>query len=205
MPARAPAPAPRGLLGGWGLLLAPGAGASSSHSALVEIDKAVAALGATVRRLDFPYRLAGRRAPDRMPVLLAAVVSAAQNLSSEAAIAPERIYLGGRSMGGRVCSVAVAEGLPAAGLVLVSYPLHPPGRPSELRTAHFGELGLPCLFVTGTRDAFATQAEMSRALTAIPGPVSVEWPEGGDHSLRGRDKQVAATVADWLVTSSRGR
>ena len=69
---------------------------------------------------------------------------------------PDRIVLGGRSMGGRICSMAVADGLPAAGLVLISYPLHPPGRPERLRIEHLPALEVPCLFMSGTRDTFGT-------------------------------------------------
>jgi len=184
------------------LLLAPGAGSSRDHSALLAMDRAVTAGGGVVRRMDFPYRLAGRRAPDRPAVLIAAVAQEAASLAAETALPPERIYLGGRSMGGRMCSMTVADGLPAAGLVLVSYPLHPPGRPEQLRTEHFGRLHLPCLFVSGTRDNFATPAELEAAVPAIPGPVTVRWLEGGDHGLRRRDEDVAEHVAGWLA--SRG-
>ena len=121
-------------MGRWGLVLAPGASAGRDQAGLVAIDRAVSAMGATVRRIDFPYRLAGRRAPDRPAVLMAIVVKEAGSLAQEAGLAPERIFVGGRSMGGRICSMAVAAGMPAAGLVLVSYPLHPPGRPDRPRS-----------------------------------------------------------------------
>jgi len=181
------------------LLLAPGAGADRSQAQLVAIDDAVSALGWVVARMDFPYRLAGRRAPDRPPVLLEAVRRAAADLVERAGIPPESLVLGGRSMGGRICSMAVAAGLPAAGLVLVSYPLHPPGRPDKQpeRTAHFENLQLRCLFVSGTSDAFGTPAEFEAATAAIPGEVTQVWLEGADHSLRGRDAQVASRVAGW--------
>jgi predicted alpha/beta-hydrolase family hydrolase len=104
-----------------GLLLAPGAGAGREQSALVAIEDAAVGLGrgVVVERMDFPYRLAGRKAPDRPAVLLAAVREAAAALVDRAGLAPERLVLGGRSMGGRMCSMAVAEGAPALGLVLV--------------------------------------------------------------------------------------
>jgi predicted alpha/beta-hydrolase family hydrolase len=110
-------------------------------------------------------------------------------------------------MGGRMCSMAVAEGLPALALVLVSYPLHPPGRPDRMRTEHFGQLAVPCLFVSGTRDAFGTPAELEAATAAIPGPVSHVWIEGGDHGLRGKDDAVATAVRAFLdrVSRSAGR
>src|SRR5581483_1003359 len=123
-------------------------------------------------------------------------------LAKAANVAPERVFLGGRSMGGRICSMAVAEGLPAAGLVLVSYPLHPPGRPEKLRTDHFGALEVPCLFLSGTRDAFGTPAELEAATAGIHAPVTHLWLEGCDHGLRGQDGTVAAQVAAWLAAVS---
>ena len=107
--------------------------------------------------------------------------------NGQAGVPPEHVFLGGRSYGGRVCSLAVAEGLPAAGLVLVSYPLHPPGRPGNARTAHLPDLRVPCLFVSGTRDQFGTPAELEAATAAIPAPVTHVWIEGGNHGLRGKE------------------
>jgi predicted alpha/beta-hydrolase family hydrolase len=183
-----------------GLVLAPGASAGREQPALVAIDDAVSACGVRVERIDFPYRLAGRRAPDKAPVLIATVRNAAVSLAQVLGVAPRRIALGGRSMGGRMCSMAVAEGLEASALVLVSYPLHPPGKPERLRTEHFGALGVPCLFVSGTRDAFGSPHELEAATTAIAGPVTHVWIDGGDHGLRSRDSQVAAVVRDWVAT-----
>jgi hypothetical protein len=153
-----------------------------------------------VQRMDFPYRKAGRKAPDRPPVLLAAVREEAEALIERAGVAPERLALGGRSMGGRMCSMAVAEGLPAAALVLISYPLHPPGRPETLRTAHLPQLEVPCLFVHGTRDPFGTPDELEAATATIPAPVTHEWIDGGRHDLKGADARVAARVAEWLAS-----
>src|ERR1700738_4164590 len=93
-------------LKGVGVLLAPGAGADRNQSALVAIDEAVAAHGATVSRMDFPYRRAGRRSPDREPVLLGAVRAEAETLVATSGIKPAKLVLGGRSMGGRICSMA---------------------------------------------------------------------------------------------------
>jgi predicted alpha/beta-hydrolase family hydrolase len=188
-----------------GALLAPGASAGREQSALVAIDRALSAAGLVVARMDFPYRKAGRRAPDREPVLIAAVRDEAAALAERAAVPAERLVLGGRSMGGRICSLAVAEGLGALGLALVSYPLHPPGRPEKLRTAHFPRLHLPCLFVSGTRDAFAAPKELEGASAAIPGPVTHVWFEGKDHGLRGCDEVVASAVVDWVVALTEQR
>ncbi len=181
------------------LLLAPGAGADRDQSALVAIDAAVSGLRVVVERMDFPYRKAGRRSPDREPVLLEAVRTEAEALVVRARVDPGRLLLGGRSMGGRICSMAVADGLPALGLVLVSYPLHPPGKPEKPRTAHLGRVRVPCLFVSGTRDAFGTPTELEAATATIGGPVSHVWLDGKDHGLRGCDAAVAQAVTDWIA------
>jgi uncharacterized protein len=126
-------------------------------------------------------------------------VAEAAALSDSAGVAPANVFLGGRSMGGRICSMAVAEGLPARGLVLISYPLHPPGRPDRLRIEHFGCLKVPCLFVSGTRDAFGSPEELLAETAAIPGPLDYHWIEGKDHGLRGVDTEVATVVRAWLT------
>jgi len=118
-------------------------------------------------------------------------------LASKAGVDPASLVLGGRSMGGRMCSMAVAEGLPAAGLALISYPLHPPGRVDKLRIDHFPDLHLPCLFVSGTRDPFGTPDQLESHTRSIPGPVTHVWIEGGRHDLKGADSQVAEDVTTW--------
>jgi predicted alpha/beta-hydrolase family hydrolase len=188
-----------------GLVLAPGASAGRDQPALVAIDEAVSAKGIAVERIDFPYRLAGRRAPDRPEVLVATVEAEAGTLAERIGVKQEKVALGGRSMGGRMASVAVAGGFRAAALVLVSYPLHPPGRPEKARTEHLGAIGVPCLFVSGTRDAFGTPDELESATRAIRGAVTHAWIEGGDHGLRRRDAEVAAIVASWLRGPVRSR
>lgn len=92
----------------------------------------------------------------------------------------------------------VEHPLAATALVLIAYPLHPPGRPDRLRTEHFPRLHLPCLFVSGTNDRFGTPEELQHWTATIPGPVTHVWMEGKGHDLRGCDLQVAATVADWV-------
>lgn len=178
------------------LLLFPGAGSAASHPSLVAIEQAVAPL--PVSRADFPYRREGRRAPDRAPKLLASVVEESCAVVTRAGIPADRLALGGRSMGGRMCSIAVADGLPAAALVLIAYPLHPPGKPDKLRIEHFPRLTVPCLFISGTRDPFGTPGELEAHTSAIPGPVTHVWIDGGRHDLKGSDDHLAATVADWL-------
>jgi predicted alpha/beta-hydrolase family hydrolase len=179
------------------LLLTPGAGSDRDHPTLRALE---AAAGLPTARVDFPYRREGRTAPDRAPKLIACIEDEAAALAKRAKVAPESLVLGGRSMGGRMCSMAVAEGLPAAGLVLICYPLHPPGRPDKLRTEHLPDLSVPCLFISGTRDAFGKPEEFEAALPAIKGPVTVEWIEGKGHDLKGADDQIVAAVLDWLPT-----
>lgn len=181
------------------LLLTPGAGADRNQSSLVAIDEALTAKKIVVERMDFPYRLAGRKAPDRAPVLIEAVREGAAALATKAKVRPGSVALGGRSMGGRMCSMAVADGLPAAALVLISYPLHPPGKPDQLRIDHFPSITVPCLFVSGTRDAFGTPDELLKHTQAIAGPVTHVWIEGGDHGLRTKDSQVIDAVGSWLL------
>jgi predicted alpha/beta-hydrolase family hydrolase len=131
-------------------------------------------------------------------VLVDAVVRAATAHAESLGTGTAELALGGRSMGGRMCSMAVAGGLPAAALVLVSYPLHPPGRTERLRTEHFPALAVPCLFVSGTRDAFGSPGELEEATRAIRGPVTHVWLEGGDHGLRRREARAAEAVAAWF-------
>jgi predicted alpha/beta-hydrolase family hydrolase len=175
------------------LLLAPGASATRDHSTLVAVEEAVAPL--PVERIDLP----GNRAP----AVINRIREEAAVLVQRTKIKPAALALGGRSMGGRMCSMAVAEGLPAAALVLISYPLHPPGKHDNLRVDHFGELHVPCLFVSGTKDPFGSPDEFDAHTKAIPGPVTRVWIEGGAHGLNGRDAIVAETVRDWLASIKR--
>lgn len=108
-------------------------------------------------------------------------------------------------MGGRMCSLAVADGLPAAGLVLICYPLHPPGKPENLRIEHLPQLALPCLFISGTKDAFGTPEELEHHTAAIPGPVEHVWLEGKGHDLKGCDAVIAAEVSRWVAALGRAR
>lgn len=183
------------------LLLFPGAGASREQSTLVRLDAATSTLkGWTTVRADFPYRKQGRRTPDRPPVLMNAV------REELAAISPRRrVVVGGRSMGGRICSMvaAGADGLPPpkrlAGVVTISYPLHPPGRPDRLRVEHLPDVRVPWLFVHGTRDPFGSPDELQRWTATIPAQVTLHWVEDRGHDLKGRDTEVADVVTAWLA------
>jgi predicted alpha/beta-hydrolase family hydrolase len=186
-----------------GLILTPGAGARRDQPGLVAIDQAVTKVGMVVERVEFPGRAAGKRRPDPPAVCIQTVRTATSELADRLGVPTSRVAVGGRSMGGRMCSMAAAEGLEVAALVLVSYPLHPPGRPDRLRTAHFPDLHLPCLFVSGRRDAFGVPAELQHEVEAVPGPVTLVFVDG-DHSLRKRNPEVADIVASWLLALTVG-
>jgi hypothetical protein len=181
-----------------GLVLTPGASAGRAQSGLVAIDTAVSGGDVAVERVEFPGQAAGKRRTDPPPVCIKTVGVATEALAERLSVPTARIAVGGRSFGGRMCSMAVAGGLDAAALVLVSYPLHPPGRPERLRTEHFPALRLPCLFVSGRRDAFATPEELEWETAAIPGPVTRAFVDG-DHSLRKSEAEVADIVAAWVA------
>jgi predicted alpha/beta-hydrolase family hydrolase len=183
-----------------GLVLTPGASAGRDHSGLRAIDDAVSASGVAVERVEFPGQAAGKRRTDPPAVCIETVRAAAGALAERLSVPLRRIAVGGRSFGGRMCSMAVAEGMDAAALVLVSYPLHPPGRPDRLRTEHFPDIRVPCLFVSGRRDAFATPEELERETAAIAGPVTLIFVDG-DHSLRRSEAAAADAVVAWLAGS----
>ena len=169
------------------VLLAHGAGADRNSPALVATAQALAAAGIPSVRFDFPYRAAGKKAPDRPPVLLQAVRDAAADLSNRTGVPPERLVLGGRSMGGRYCSLAVADPddpLPSLGLLLLGYPLHPAGKPDNLRVEHFPRLHVPVLFISGDRDALAGREGLEKWAATISGTVAFHWLAGGDHGFR---------------------
>jgi predicted alpha/beta-hydrolase family hydrolase len=182
------------------VLLAHGAGADMNAATLTTVADALAAAGVPSLRFNFPYRAAGRRAPDRPPVLEAAVREAAAELARRTKLPVERLVLGGRSMGGRICSIVAAdadEPIAALGLVLLGYPLHPPGHPEKLRIEHFPGMHSPVLFVSGTRDAFGTPQELKRYAKKVKGPAAFHWVETGDHGFKPL-KSSGATVESVL-------
>ncbi len=185
---------PRRPTGVEAVALWPGAGSDSGHPCLLAIEAALAPL--PVRRLDFPYRREGRKAPDRAPKLISSIRDEVDRLCDELGTGPEHVVIGGRSMGGRMCSMAVAEGLPVAGVVLISYPLHPPGRPERLRVEHLGDVRVPSLWICGDRDPFGTPEELAAAQGMVTGPVT-SVTLAGRHDLKGQDQAVAGEVARW--------
>ena len=185
-----------------GLVLFHGAGGDRNHRLFLRLEDE---LGLPVARVDFPYRRKGpgRRPPDRMPKLIEAVNEAVTEAAAEWDVSPKRLVVGGRSMGGRAASMAMAEGLDVAGLILLSYPLHPPGKPEKLRVDHLDRLTRPVLLVQGRKDPFGTPDEFAEHLPAIPGPVTEHWVDGGHDPRPTRDDEIVSAVVRWLGPAAR--
>lgn len=189
------------------LVLAHGAGAGMRHPFMEALSTRLAARRVASFRFQFPYMEKGRRSPDGRGVLLACVRAAIARAGAEAGDLP--LLAGGKSMGGRMCSLAAAqEALPRVrGLVFFGFPLHAAGRPSAQRGEHLEQVGLPLLFLQGTRDKLA-ELELLRPLCAGLGPrATLHVVEGGDHSFHvlkrsGRSDadaldELADAVAGW--------
>jgi len=166
------------------LILTHGAGSNAQAPLLIAVSEAFAAAGYTALRCDLPYRQSrsygppgpGDAARDRQG-LKNAIAAMKKQVSG-------RIFLGGHSYGGRQSSMLCAEEPDlVAGLVLLSYPLHPPRKPAELRSAHFSKLASPALFVHGARDPFGTREEMTSALALVPARTMLMEVEGAGHEL----------------------
>ena len=185
------------------LVLGHGAGSPAASPFLTGFCRAIAELGVATQRFDFPYMAAGRRAPDRPPVLIEAWRAAFARAAERWPALP--LFAGGRSMGGRIASMAAAEGMPAAGLVFLAYPLHPPGRPEKLRDAHLYGLSQPMLFVQGTRDAFAQPALLAAVLERLGERAQLVSVEGADHGFRraGGPRDAAALGAELAAPAAR--
>lgn len=169
------------------VLLAHGAGSDLHGAALVAVADALAQAKIPSLRFNYPYRTAGRNAPDRPKVLDAATREAAAELARRAKLPPARLVLGGRSMGGRYCSMAVGDAddpLAALGLVMLSYPLHAAGKADQPRAGHFPAIRVPVLFVSGTRDSMAGKEDLTRAAKAVRGKVTFRWIDTADHGYR---------------------
>lgn len=166
------------------LVIAHGAGAGMDHPFLTGFTRAANERGVATMRFNFPYMEAGRRSPDRPAVAVEAwraAFSAAVERAGGAAVAA-----GGKSFGGRMASVAVAEGMTAAGLVFLGYPLHAPGTPERIRDEHLYGIRVPMLFIEGTRDPFARQDLLAGVLGTLGKLATLHAVEGGDHSFNVR-------------------
>jgi predicted alpha/beta-hydrolase family hydrolase len=147
---------------------------------------------------NFPYMEQKRRAPDRAPILercFRRVIDVARDSAGP----PDALFVGGKSMGGRIATHLAAQGDQMAGVFALGYPLHPPGKPEQLRSEHLGAITVPVLIVQGERDTFGTPSELSQAIAAMNAPVTLEIVEGGDHSLATRGRS-ADQLYQWLAT-----
>lgn len=154
-----------------------------------------------VARIDFPYRKAGKSFPDKAPVLVQCVKDEVRAFAKSLGVSTGDLVIGGRSMGGRMCSMAVSDAddpLEVAGLVLVSYPLHPPKKPDKLRIEHLPQLTTQTLCVSGTHDDFGTPEELTAAFAVSPAKVQWQWVENARHELARKDEVVAALAAEWI-------
>jgi hypothetical protein len=180
------------------LVVAHGAGAGMDHPFLVGFCRAMADAGVATARFNFHYADAGRRSPDPEPALRAAWTEAFDGVRSMAGGLP--VLAGGKSLGGRIASICVADGMAAAGLVFLGYPLHPPGKPERLRADHLARIRVPMLFLQGTSDPFARPELIRDVVRGLGKRATLEAVEGGDHSfnVRGRKadpREVGAGLA----------
>ena len=167
-----------------GLALCHGAGGNCGAPLLVALAEAFCEAGITVLRFDLPYRQAKRFGPPSPGSAATDREGIRRAAAALKKLAPGRICFGGLSYGGRQTTMLAAEDRAVAdGLLLLSYPLHPPGRPEQLRTAHLPNLKAPALFVHGTKDPFGAIEEMRAALTLIPAAISLAVVEGAGHDL----------------------
>lgn len=158
-------------------VFAHGAGGHRDDPGMRALSKLLADLGIEVVRFNFPYREAGSKRPDPMPVLKASMRNEIERVRGRP------LLIGGRSMGGRVATMLAAEGVACDGLLLFAYPLHPAGQPEKLRDAHLPQIEVPVLCFNGTRDALCRRELMERSLEQVKAPWTMHWLEGADHSF----------------------
>jgi hypothetical protein len=175
---------------------------------MVRFAEGMAARGVSAATFDFPYMTAGRSVPDKAPVLEAAWREAVAQAGSAFGSLP--LYIGGKSMGGRIASHIASQGCPGlSGLFFLGYPLHPPGAPEKRRDAHLPQIQEPMLFVQGTRDPFGTSDEISALLPTLPRATLHAVPDG-DHSFKVRSRsgqtqnQVLEGIMDTVVAWMHG-
>lgn len=182
--------------GSTGILLAHGAGTNQDHPTMEGLRSGLAAGGHTVMTFNYPYTERGSKSPDRAEKLLACHRAAAEHLASRA----DQLFLAGRSMGGRMGTYLVAEGYPAAGLILYAYPLHPPGKPEKLRVGQFGDIDAPMLFFQGTKDSLSRMELFDTHIAVLPN-ADVEILEGAGHGPRGGGWNVESMTERYVSRS----
>src|SRR5436853_7913060 len=188
------------------LVFAHGAGGNMHDRGVAATARAVNERGIATVRFNFLYREKKSGRPDPMPRLKDAFSAVVDRARSE--LSPRTLIIGGRSMGGRAASMLAADDFKAEGLLLLAYPLHPPGKPNQLRDAHLPSIRMPVICFNGTRDPFCTQALMEEVLKRVTTNWEMHWVEGADHSFHvlkssGKtDAQVlddmASRIRDWV-------
>ena len=163
---------------GWTFIYAPGAGSNVHDRFGVRACRSLAAHGFDAVRFQFPYMEAGKRRPDRTPVVEATWQAVIESVRDDGI----RLAVGGRSFGGRIASQVVASETPADALALFAYPLHPPGNPEKMRDEHLPLIGVPTLFCSGTRDSFGAPYELQAAASKVP-EASLHLLEHADHGF----------------------
>ena len=187
------------------LVLAHGAGAGQTSPFMVRVSKGLAERGISTATFDFPYMTARRNMPDKPPVLEDTWRKAIDAAGKEFGTLP--LFIGGKSMGGRIATQVASQGHDGvSGIVLLGYPLHPPGRPQQRRDAHLPAIKEPILFVQGSRDTFGTAADITALLPLLKN-ATVHEVTGGDHSFKASGKKdtlepIMDTVAEWIRTKS---
>jgi predicted alpha/beta-hydrolase family hydrolase len=180
------------------LVVAHGAGAGMDHPFIAGFARAIAGHGVATLRFNFPYIERGRRSPDPEGVLRATWLAAFEDARSRSDGRP--VLAGGKSIGGRIASMTVADGMPAAGLVFLGYPFHPPGKPERVRDEHLYRITVPMLFIQGTADPFAKSEIVRRVLGKLGRVAEHVAIEGGDHSFNVRgQKRDAREVGETLA------
>lgn len=197
-----------------GLILAHGAGNDMHQPMLSHVHQALADSGILTVKFNFPYKEAGRKAPDPPQRLKKAFKAVIERVASDVGLKPSLLFLGGKSMGGRIASELVASGHPAAGLMFLGYPLHPPGRPERLRAAHLEEIPCPMLFIQGSRDPLCNLAKLEEVLAGLQDRATLHVIQGGGHSFElpkrsGRSEseiweEIIAVSARWIRKSRFG-
>ena len=177
---------PQGSTAPASLILAHGAGAGQRSPFMVAFAQGLIARGLEIVTFNFPYTEQRRRIPDRRPVLELCYRTVIDSVSTRALAASRAVFIGGKSMGGRIATHVAASdpSLPVAGLVLLGYPLHPPGRPADRRDAHLPDVGRAVFFVQGSRDTFGTPEELDSALGTMSPTPAIHVVDGGDHSFK---------------------
>lgn len=180
------------------LVLAHGAGAPLDSDFMREIARRTADDGVRVCRFNFVYMEQGRKAPDRAPVLEETFRSVLEAVRGS----HTTVLAGGKSMGGRIASMIAAAGADVDGVVLLGYPLHPPGRPDRIRKAHLSDVTVPMLFVEGTRDPFCPLDTLDEVLKEVAVRADVVVIDDGDHSFKVRKSSGRSTQDAWAEAAA---